>query len=134
MPVGDKVGSKHHEMFSDGGGNNPMVRLLESQYERDGWSLVFDVTEGVYHQVRYPVRVVGIGWTDDPNQKARLGDLLAALVRQHLRQGSLPPTGLLVPLEHLKDHCRKTSQEPFRRQCLEALDALPQAIHPMTAT
>ncbi|AEJ39215.1 hypothetical protein TPY_1025 [Sulfobacillus acidophilus TPY] len=111
-----------------------MIRLLEIRYERDGWSLVFDVTEGVYHNLRYPVRVVGIGWTEDPNQKARLGELLSALVRQHLRQGSLPPTGLLVPLEHLKDHCRKTPEKTFRRKCLDALNALPESIHPMTAT
>ncbi len=74
------------------------IEILEVETGDEAWRVDLKVYEGVYKKDRYAVRVVDIPrppaeWTLD-QQKAAMTDYVRHEVTQHMRRGSLPPTGM----------------------------------------
>lgn len=72
------------------------VNRVEQKGEH--WHVDLRVYEGVYRKDHYPVTVVEVGlppsgWTAE-QQQAWLGEWVLQAVREHMRSGALPPTGM----------------------------------------
>jgi hypothetical protein len=78
-----------------------MVTLVSLRWNGRVWEALVDVRHGVVRRPRYPVTVTYLGPVSDPERRADLAEVVVALVRRHLHQGSLPPGGLLVNLRQV---------------------------------
>lgn len=74
------------------------IDVIEIEPGDEAWRVDLKVYEGVYKKDRYSVRVVDIprppvDWTLDQQKNAVMG-YVRHEVTQHMRRGSLPPTGM----------------------------------------
>ncbi len=81
------------------------IEVLTIEPGEEAWRVDLRVFEGVYHKERYSVRIVDVprapdGWSLD-QQKEVVGPYVCHEVTQHMRRGSLPPTGMQIDGEWL---------------------------------
>ncbi len=81
------------------------IDILGIEPGEEAWHVDLRVFEGVYRKERYTVRIVDVprapdGWSLD-RQKEVVGEHVSYEVTQHMRRGSLPPTGMQIDGEEL---------------------------------
>lgn len=97
------------------GGKAMGVQLTLLRFSERGWSATFRVDYGVYHLPSYRVRLLGAGYTEDPEVQAMLEAFLTGLVLEHARSGSLPPTGEVIPASQREAWPRLTRNEALQQ-------------------
>ncbi len=74
--------------------------ILTVMHRGELWVITMKVREGVYKKDEYTVRVVNVPLApadlDDPAQESIIKAFASNQVTQHMRHGSLPPTGMQV--------------------------------------
>lgn len=73
-----------------------MVEITSVNWVKNGWEWRLTIREGVYHLTDYRVRISHLGFSDAPLIQAALAQVVTALVRQHMRQGSVPPHAMVL--------------------------------------
>ncbi|MCY0881247.1 MAG: hypothetical protein OWS74_04560 [Firmicutes bacterium] len=78
-----------------------MIKVISVEaLPEEGWDVLLAVDDGVYHLPGYPVRVLETPRPpDDVSDSAvrqLVGEFAVQRAQRHLRQGSLPPHGMIV--------------------------------------
>ena len=81
------------------------IEVLGIEPGDEAWRVDLRVFEGVYHKERYAVRIVDVPRAPEAWSLERQKDVVASKVchevTQHMRRGSLPPTGMQMDGESL---------------------------------
>lgn len=81
------------------------ISVEEVKGEGDRWTLWLSVREGVYRLDRYPVRLIRVEYPpaglSEADQRRIVSEWTLRQVRQHMRSGALPPTGMLLTADDL---------------------------------
>lgn len=91
-----------------------MITLQSIAWRRDAWEVTFDVREGVYQLVAYPVRVTHLAYSEDHQLQEALGSAVTDLLRRHMRRGSVPPHAMVLDWSRVPRICSGGSAEAVR--------------------
>ncbi|MCL5012702.1 MAG: hypothetical protein M1493_01720 [Firmicutes bacterium] len=88
-----------------------MVEVKSVDWNHEGWEIRLAISEGVYHLDSYPVRISHLAFDDDDSIHRDLATVVTLLIRQHLRQGSVPPHGMVLDWSRAVGVCHADSNE-----------------------
>lgn len=81
------------------------IKVNRIEWHGHAWMVDLAIVEGVYQKDHYPVRIVDAPVPPDgmtTEQQYRLiEEFVVEDVRQHMRRGSLPPSGVQLTGHHL---------------------------------